>query len=115
MRAGEIDAIAFTSKSQVERLRKLARRSGLEHALDTALAEMTVAAIGPVVAEQLRGVGVQVDVMPRKAYFMKPLATELTRTLAGNSHRFSWRGRRGRNRESGTISSGIRPLSAWMG
>ena len=83
MSAGEIDAIAFTSKSQVDRLRKLARRSGLGQALDTALAEMIVAAIGPVVAEQLRGVGVRVDVMPQKAWFMKPLVTELTRTLAG--------------------------------
>ncbi len=83
MSAGDIDAIAFTSKSQVDRLRKLARRSGLGQALDTALAEMTVAAIGPVVAEQLRGVGVRVDVMPQKAWFMKPLVTELTRTLAG--------------------------------
>ena len=83
MSAGEIDAIAFTSKSQVDRLRKLARRSGLGQALDSALAEMTVAAIGPVVAEQLRGVGVRVDVMPQKAWFMKPLVTELTRTLAG--------------------------------
>ena len=83
MSAGEIDAIAFTSKSQVDRLRKLARRSGLGQALDTALAEMTVGAIGPVVAEQLRGVGVRVDVMPQKAWFMKPLVTELTRTLAG--------------------------------
>ena len=83
MRAGDVDAIAFTSKSQVDRLRKLARRSGLGQALDTALAEMTVAAIGPVVAEQLRGVGVRVDVMPQKSWFMKPLVTELTRTLAG--------------------------------
>ena len=83
MSAGEIDAIAFTSKSQVDRLRKLARRSGLGQALDTALARMTVAAIGPIVAEQLRGVGVRVDVMPQKAWFMKPLVTELTRTLAG--------------------------------
>ena len=82
MSAGEIDAIAFTSKSQVDRLRKLARRSGLGQALDAALAEMIVAAIGPVVAEQLRGVGVRVDVMPQKAWFMKPLVTELTRTLA---------------------------------
>ena len=81
MSTGEIDAIAFTSKSQVDRLRRLARRSGLQHALDTALARMTVAAIGPVVAEQLRGVGVRVDVMPQKAWFMKPLVTELTRTL----------------------------------
>ncbi|MCY4426197.1 MAG: uroporphyrinogen-III synthase, partial [Halieaceae bacterium] len=83
MSAGEIDAIAFTSKSQVDRLRKLARRSGLGQALDTALARMTVAAIGPVVAEQLRGVGVRVDVMPQKDWFMKPLVTALTRRLAG--------------------------------
>ena len=83
MSAGEIDAIAFTSKSQVDRLRKLARRTGLEQSLDSALADMTVAAIGPVVAEQLRGAGVRVDVMPPKAWFMKPLVTELTRTLAG--------------------------------
>ena len=81
MRAGEIDAIAFTSKSQVERLRNLARRSGLGQALDTALAEMTVAAIGPVVADQLREASVRVDVMPQKAYFMKPLVTELARAL----------------------------------
>ena len=82
MGAGEIDAIAFTSKSQVDRLRRLARRSGLADALDTALAGMTVAAIGPVVAEQLRGSGVRVDVMPQKAWFMKPLVTELTRSLS---------------------------------
>ena len=45
MHAGEIDAIAFTSKSQVERLKNLARRCGLEQALYTALADMKVAAI----------------------------------------------------------------------
>ena len=81
MSAGEIDAIAFTSKSQVERLKKLARRRGLEQALDTALAAMKVAAIGPVVAEELRGAGVRVDVMPETAYFMKPLVTELAKAL----------------------------------
>ena len=84
MSSGEIDAIAFTSKSQVERLKKLARRCGLEQALDTALAAMVVAAIGPVVADEVRGVGVRVDVMPQKAYFMKPLVTELVRALQLN-------------------------------
>ncbi len=81
LRVGEVDAIAFTSKSQVERLKNLARQCGLEQALDAALAEMTVAAIGPVVAEELRGAGVRVDVMPERAYFMKPLVTELARVL----------------------------------
>jgi uroporphyrinogen-III synthase len=45
---------------------------------------MVVAAIGPVVADEVRGVGVRVDVMPQKAYFMKPLVTELVRALQLN-------------------------------
>lgn len=82
MQAGAVDAIAFTSKSQVERLRKLARRSGIDGSLNSALEQITVAAIGPVVADELRAAGVKVDVMPNKAYFMKPLVTELAASLA---------------------------------
>ncbi len=81
MSAGEIDAIAFTSKSQVERLQKLARCSDIEQVLDDALAGMVVAAIGPVVAEELRGMGVRVDVMPETSFSMKPLVTELMSAL----------------------------------
>lgn len=81
MRAGGVDAIAFTSKSQVERLRRFARRGGLEEALSGALEKMTVAAIGPVVAEELRDTGVRVDVMPQRTYFMKPLVSELSTAL----------------------------------
>jgi uroporphyrinogen-III synthase len=74
---GEIDAIAFTSKSQVERLFKLARNRGLEAQLQTGLASSCVAAIGPVVAASLMAAGVAVDSMPEGSFFMKPLVTAL--------------------------------------
>jgi uroporphyrinogen-III synthase len=74
---GEIDAIAFTSKSQVDRLFKLARERGLENRLQAALARTCVAAIGPVVAATLEAAGVSVDTMPEESFFMKPLVTAL--------------------------------------
>lgn len=77
--AREIDAIAFTSKSQVERLLKLARERDLEPTLTVGLASTCVAAIGPVVAETLARAGIRVDTMPEEAFFMKPLVTALAR------------------------------------
>jgi uroporphyrinogen-III synthase len=78
---GAIDAIAFTSQSQVERLLKLAHDRGLEKQLATGLKKTFVAAIGPVVAATLRAAGVTVDAMPDDAYFMKPLVTALAERL----------------------------------
>lgn len=77
--AGEVDAIAFTSKSQVERLFKLARERDLERTLTAGLGKTCVAAIGPVVAETLEAAGIEVDTMPEDAFFMKPLVTALAR------------------------------------
>jgi uroporphyrinogen-III synthase len=45
--AGRVDAIAFTSKSQVQRLLELAKKRRLEDALRSGLARTKVAAIGP--------------------------------------------------------------------
>ncbi|MGD2167663.1 MAG: uroporphyrinogen-III synthase, partial [Gammaproteobacteria bacterium] len=45
MREREIDAIAFTSKSQFERLQRVAKRTDLAATLDAALAEVIVAAV----------------------------------------------------------------------
>lgn len=83
MSAGEIDAIAFTSKSQVERLNALAGREELTDELSGALDQMTVAAVGPVVANELKEAAIRVDVMPERAFFMKPLVTELAEALQG--------------------------------
>ncbi|WP_018879839.1 MULTISPECIES: uroporphyrinogen-III synthase [unclassified Thioalkalivibrio] len=79
--AGEVDAIAFTSQAQVRRLLHVARDAGREDALLAALGRTVVAAIGPVVADELRAHGVHPTVVPESRYFMKPLVSALTRHL----------------------------------
>lgn len=74
---GEIDAIAFTSQPQVKRLQQVARRHDLLKELDRGLEQTVVAAVGPVVRDQLEKSGIQVSVMPERTYFMKPLVTAL--------------------------------------
>jgi uroporphyrinogen-III synthase len=74
---GKLDAIAFTSKAQVQRLRRLAREQNLEKALRTGLAATSVAAIGPIVKAELEAAGIRVDAMPTENYSMKPLVTAL--------------------------------------
>lgn len=74
---GEIDAIAFTSKSQVERLYSLAAARGLDGKLSEGLARTRVAAVGPVVAAELASHGVRVDVVPEESFHMKPLVNAL--------------------------------------
>jgi uroporphyrinogen-III synthase len=78
LRAGEIDAIAFTSKSQVERLFSVAPAESVL----LALAATQVAAVGPVVADALAAHGVSVGTMPSAAWFMKPLSAALSELFA---------------------------------
>ncbi|MFO1352043.1 MAG: uroporphyrinogen-III synthase [Gammaproteobacteria bacterium] len=75
--AGRIDAIAFTSQVQYQRLQQIANTHQLEPELKAGLARTQVAAVGPIVAALLRDAGVRVDWMPESAYFMKPLVTAL--------------------------------------
>jgi len=49
--------------------------------LIVALQRTKVAAIGPVVAEQLQQYGIPVAVMPEDSFFMKPLVTEIEKLL----------------------------------
>src|SRR5690242_20817625 len=48
----KVDAIAFTSKAQVQRLTKLAREKGLDAELRKGLSTARVAAIGPIRSEE---------------------------------------------------------------
>jgi uroporphyrinogen-III synthase len=80
--SGGIDAIAFTSKAQVQRLKKLARDKNLEAELAKGLSAARVAAIGPVVAAELRATGIRIDAMPEESFSMKPLVTALCELLA---------------------------------
>jgi uroporphyrinogen-III synthase len=77
MAAGEVDAIAFTSKLQIERLvtqhpAALVRR---------ALTNTKIAAVGPIVAEAIRAAGFEVASSPEHSWFMKPLVVALSEQL----------------------------------
>lgn len=74
---GEVDAVAFTSQPQVRRLLQVAEKHQLMGKLKTGLERCRVAAVGPVVQQQLKDNGVRVDIMPGQAFFMKPLVTEI--------------------------------------
>jgi uroporphyrinogen-III synthase len=80
--AGRIDAIAFTSKAQVQRLLKVARERHLQDTLGAGLARTKVAAVGPVVAAELAADGIRVDAVPSDSFTMKPLVTSLAGLFA---------------------------------
>ena len=82
LRAGSVDAIAFTSKAQVQRLLTLARDRGIEQALREGLARTRIAAVGPVVGAELTAAGFEVAATPAAdSYTMKPLVTSLCELL----------------------------------
>ena len=79
LNAGGVTMMAFTSQPQFLRLLEVARKTGIEEKLFAGLARVKIAAVGPVVAEQLRTAGLAVAVMPETLFFMKPMVTELVR------------------------------------
>lgn len=79
---GGVDAIAFTSLQQVERLFRLANGQGQGEVLHEALRRTVVAAVGPVVAEALTRRGVAVTVVPVDRYHLKPLVQALIDALS---------------------------------
>jgi len=78
MRRGEVDAIAFTSIQQVERLSRVAGADALKEALS----HTVVAAVGPVVADALARHGISVHAVPPGSYYLKPLSTALAEALS---------------------------------
>jgi len=83
MSRGEVDAIAFTSGAQVERLFAAAPMEQVQ----AALAHTRVAAVGPIVADALARHGVHVASMPQDSFFMKPLTTALEAAFGGDAGR----------------------------
>jgi len=82
MHQGLVDAIAFTSVQQVERLFRLALAQQQRDRLLQALARTTVAAIGPAVANALQAQGITPQVVPQENYYLKPLTQALIDRLA---------------------------------
>lgn len=73
MYQGEIDLIAFTSKSQIGRLFSVAKKLDLETELNLGLSKTKISAIGPVVRDELILHGCDVSIMPSSNYHMKPM------------------------------------------
>jgi uroporphyrinogen-III synthase len=81
MAAGTVHAIVFTSSPQVDRLYEVAAEQGLGEVLDHGMDAVCVAAVGPVVAENLRRRGARVDVCPEHGFVMKNLVQHLKRRM----------------------------------
>jgi uroporphyrinogen-III synthase len=81
--AGAIDAIAFTSAPQVRRLSEVARESGREAALGAGLARTRIAAVGPVVAEEIAKLGARAEIAPTRTFALKPLVAAIEVALGG--------------------------------
>jgi uroporphyrinogen-III synthase len=77
MANGEVDAIAFTSKLQIERLMNQQPAPLVKRALSRTL----IAAVGPIVAESIRAHGFEVASSPEHSWFMKPLVVALGEAL----------------------------------
>jgi uroporphyrinogen-III synthase len=82
MSAGQVDAIAFTSSPQVERLFAV----GPPELVRIALERTRIAAVGPVVAESLARHDVTVRLMPSESFFLKPLTSALESALGARPH-----------------------------
>src|SRR4051812_11275902 len=79
--SGKVDAIAFTSSAQVDRVFQVASEQGATETLHQALLGVTVAAVGPTCASTLRSRGVAHAIMPERSFFMRSLVAEMCRTL----------------------------------
>ncbi len=83
MAAGRIDAIALTSRGQARRLLETAKSRGLEPSLKEALQRTKVAAVGPVVSDELKASGIATDIFPdNDAFFMRPLIAAMIAAFA---------------------------------
>lgn len=82
---GAVDAIAFTSAAQVDRLFAVARTRNLEPTLRAGLARVKVAAIGPIVVSALEDRRVRIDIVPEQPFVMKRMTAAITAALDGRS------------------------------
>jgi len=81
MSHGKLNIIVFTSSQQVSRIYDVAKERGLENCLDEAWAKMKVAAVGPIVADELRTHGIPVDICPDQGFVMKNLVQHIKRAV----------------------------------
>jgi uroporphyrinogen-III synthase len=71
--------MVFTSSPQVDRLCEVIAERGLEATWRQALDCLRIAAVGPVVADNLRRRECRVDVCPEQGFVMKNLVQQIKR------------------------------------
>ena len=76
---GTVQIVVFTSSPQVDRLYEVAAERGLDEMLRQGLERVCVAAVGPLVADDLRRHGAPVHVCPEQGFVMKNLVQQLVR------------------------------------
>jgi uroporphyrinogen-III synthase len=81
MTQGSVDCLVFTSSPQVDRLFEVAKERHCEQRLHDGLKRVRVAAVGPIVADNLRQRGVRVDICPEQGFVMKNLVQHIKRAL----------------------------------
>jgi uroporphyrinogen-III synthase len=81
MNEGKVAAIVFTSSPQIDRLFEVARERNLYELLMGGLGKTKIAAVGPVVAENLHKRTLSVDICPEQGFVMKNLVQLIKRTL----------------------------------
>ncbi len=81
MANGSVDVIVFTSSPQVDRMFEVAGERKLDGLLADGWRMTKVAAIGPVVAANLRERGVPVHIVPEQGFVMKNLVQHIRRAL----------------------------------
>src|SRR5262249_48624991 len=74
---GEVSTVIFTSSPQVDRLYEVAGERGRQGQLQQGMQRTQVAAVGPVVAENLRQRGARVDICPEQGFVMKNLVQQI--------------------------------------
>ncbi len=84
---GQVDAIAFTSASQVERLFAVAQTRKQQDTLRAGLAKTKVAAIGPIVEAVLKERGVTPDIVPEQPFIMKRMTAAIVQALGATNAR----------------------------
>ncbi len=77
LRRGTVDAIAFTSSTQLDRLVAVAGEASVRAALRSTV----VATVGPVVAAAVRRLGIEPQLTPAAAFYLKPLTALLQEAL----------------------------------
>jgi uroporphyrinogen-III synthase len=77
--SGTVQMIVFTSSPQVDRLYEVAAEKGIEEVLKQGLERARIAAVGPIVAGNLRERGARVDISPDRGFVMKNLVQQIKR------------------------------------